>query len=102
MHHLMSGNVLCFNPDLHHFLPFIESTLCSAPTWTSIHKLANIVGVRNCCVMHGSSVQRGKRKGWAHLSRGMCHGYLLISSGPNATGLRIVPKAMDICLYPMA
>ena len=41
-----------------------------------------------------------KGKGWVHLSRGICHGYLLISTGPNATDIRIVPNATDIRLYP--
>ena len=52
-------------------------------------------------------MQCGKGKGWAHLSRGICHGYLPISSGPDATDIRIVhqkevsvPMPRDTGKYP--
>ena len=88
---------MSLSPHVHHFFPLIESILCRVPVVLQpgrlSTKLSEIVGVHNCCIMHGSSMQRGKGKDWAHLSRGICHGYPPISSGPNATGYRQISVA---------
>ena len=63
-------------------------------------KLSEIVGVHKLLLYHAQlKYAKREREGLGasipgHMPR--------ISSGPNATDIRIVPNAMDICLYPVS